>query len=187
MNFKLKIFWGLIFFTLFNSVYAQVSSKEKVCKDRQLQQTERCEQGAYCEVLYWPNKNLGFGHVALEIYHQSQYPNYFPDIYLSWAMGNNIRTDLRKHEMEPERIKLPTFSLAKFKEVKKWFEDSHYRRIFDKWEEYGMEYSMLNHNCAHAVWDGLKQCGYKLDVSSHWGLRPAEIRDAALKLVPKNH
>ena len=155
-------------------------------KNNHNKNTSTSKDGPRCTVLYWPNKNLGFGHTALFVHSND---NIKKDIYISYAMGNNYLLDINKHEMEPEKFTLPPLKRKNYDNFVKWYEESpyNYRKFniyyFDTSERYGDQYSFLNNNCAHAVVNSLKAFGYKLKLTPHWGLRPYEVKKEAKRLL----
>ena len=126
------------------------------------------------KVLFWNTKNLGFGHVSLEIYEDSLQQDK-PSFYLSYAMGNKIETDKNKHEIEPLVVELPVIEWEQFILFKQWLQDSPY---FDPNKEgYGQDYNLITHNCAHAVLYALRNLGYEIDIEgeSPIALTPARV------------
>ena len=139
--------------------------------------------GVNCNLYYWPNKNMGFGHVALEVADN----NSGKYRYMSWAMGNAYYADEAKHLIEPEIIPLPIKSRVQSDMFFEWFERSPYgKRVFthegDFNREYGKEYRLLTNNCAHAVIKGMKALGLNVNSNRHFALLPKEVRKIALKL-----
>ena len=121
-------------------------------------------------LLFWNNKNLGFGHVSMEV-RSGDPKDSIPAYYLSYAMGNSLDIDMKKHRSFPKKVKLPLIkeNLVAFGE---WFRQSPY---FDpNADGYGNDYSLFSHNCAHAVLSALDILGYDLGANSPrpFGLRP---------------
>ncbi|MBM4253778.1 MAG: hypothetical protein FJ146_17565 [Deltaproteobacteria bacterium] len=128
------------------------------------------------ELLYWDNKNLGFGHVAIAITNEVAASD---DIYISYAMGNDYAVDRAKHGKDPERLPLPRPSAAAWSEFLLWYDQSPYAHPFA--DDYGSDYDLLRHNCAHAALNVLRQLGYDLPIGGErpLALRPVQVYRAA--------
>jgi len=128
------------------------------------------------ELLYWDNKNLGFGHVAIAI---RSAVAAIDDKYISYAMGNDYAVDREKHGKDPERLPLPVPTAAAWSEFLLWYDQSPYAHPFD--DDYGRDYDLLRHNCAHAALNVLRHLGYDLPISGErpLALRPAQVYRAA--------
>lgn len=134
----------------------------------------------YVNVLYWPNSNFGFGHVALEVF--------FPlnksdegDIYLSWARSNNKFRDMALHKREPKVVTLPISAVKRFLPFIRWSSSCAYS---EDAVHYGERYSLFTNNCAHAVVQGLKELGFPLNTKSHrFALTPRWVYHLAKKLA----
>ena len=134
-------------------------------------------------LLYWDNKNLGFGHVATEIYSGEKSE---PSYYISYAMGNVYEVDREKHGKDPVRLVLPMRSNTELQQFEEWLRSSPYIDPFT--EEYSRDYSMLKHNCAHAALDVLRAFGYKLPIEGQapFALRPWQVFKAAKQYIEEN-
>ena len=138
---------------------------------------EAPNEGSSMTLLYWDNKNLGFGHVALRVSRGSPGGESY---YFSYAMGNDYQTDLAKHEKAPRMVGLPHRSSGKFDVFEDWFLASPY--VYKGNDSYGDDYSLLRHNCAHAVLYALRTHGYNIPIKgeSPFALMPRSIYRAAL-------
>ncbi len=129
---------------------------------------------AKVQVFYWDNKNLGFGHIALNI-------DAATPVYLSYAMGNDLATDLQKHGKEPEVLLLPPRSSEELSSFNDWYEQSPYSDSAR--DTYGQDYHLLKHNCAHAVVNALRKLEYHVPINgTPLALRPSQVYRAASKI-----
>jgi len=128
------------------------------------------------ELLFWDNKNLGFGHVAVAIKAGGSSGD---DIYVSYAMGNDFTVDMEKHGKDPQRLSLPPPKGETFSQFLAWYDESPYANPFD--DNYGRDYGLLHHNCAHAALNVLRHLGYKIPISADrpLALRPIQVFRAA--------
>jgi len=132
-----------------------------------------------CNVLYWPNKNMGFGHAALEVFMPGNMSKN-PDVYLSWAKRNVKKEDMNFHKREPKIIELDGISREDFVEFQAWFISSIY---INSAEQYGSQYHLFKNNCAHAVVEGLRSLGFSVNTKPHrFALRPQEAYRNAKKI-----
>lgn len=132
---------------------------------------------AFCRVLYWNNLNMGFGHVAIEVFADKRSPT--PTIYLSYAMGDNLRTDLAKHQKLPEVIELPTMPNQNLQNFRAWFDNCPYNH---RNSGYGSHYNLTKNNCAHAVIYAMEQFGYKFK-RSYTLCRPSKVKKIAYRIA----
>ena len=144
-----------------------------------LAQANAIEAEAGVELLYWDNKNLGFGHVAVAIHYPDQSKS---DLYISYAMGNDYEIDREKHGKDPIRVKLPGRKSEPLSHFEKWYRSSPYSDPMSP--SYGADYSMLKHNCAHGALDVLRALGYNLAIRGAMpiALRPVQVYRAAKNL-----
>lgn len=176
-----------------NSAWAQISLADaKVLYQQHLANTESkfkkdLENGwgtngrtSFVRILYWPNMNMGFGHVVLEAFPNKS--SAIPEIYVSFAMGNDMLVDLQKHGMLPEVIELPTFSEENFHNFVNWFKSSPYIYPRQDGRRYGDDYTLTGHNCAHAVLNCMEKFGYKFR-RNYSICRPSVVRSIALNLA----
>lgn len=137
-----------------------------------------------CNVLYWPNKNMGFGHAALEIFMPGNVSQK-PDVYLSWARSNFKGFDMKFHKREPKVIEIDGISLEDFTEFQEWYIHSIF---IDSAHDYASQYHVLKNNCAHAVVEGLKSLGFKVKIKSNrFALRPKDAYRSAKKIRDEQH
>ena len=146
---------------------------------RLLSQLEDRPKVTTVEIFYWNNKNLGFGHVAAGP--TGSGPEGFH--YISYAMGNDYSADMQKHGKDPKRIRLPERTPEQMEEFERWYASSSYNEV--KSDTYGKDYSMLKHNCAHAVLDVLRALSYDVPMSGKApiALMPYQISKLAKKIV----
>ncbi|MBF0316268.1 MAG: hypothetical protein HQK50_17845 [Oligoflexia bacterium] len=162
-----------------DALYEQHLEKTKVVFERELSEGRSGNEGAesFVRVLYWPNMNMGFGHVALEIFQGKLNPT--PTRYLSYAMGNNLKVDLQKHGILPEIITLPFISDQTMQNFISWFDHSSYSTARGN---YGSDYALITHNCAHAIFYSLRELSY--DIWSSCRLcTPKKIRSMSKELA----
>ena len=138
------------------------------------------DSGPVVELLYWDNKNLGFGHVALSIRNTGDQGD---SVYLSFAMGNDYAVDRAKHGKDPVRLVLPVRSDEQLGKFLAWYEESPYSDIYSS--SYGADYDLLKHNCAHAILYALRELGYDLSIkrAAPLALRPWQVFHAAQQLI----
>lgn len=134
------------------------------------------DAGIEVEVLYWNNKNLGFGHIAVAVHGLSAMDEI---VYVSYAMGNDYDVDRSKHGKDPVRLLMPPPPVDKSAEFLAWFAASPYSDPYSS--DYGADYSLLRHNCAHAALNILRALGYDLAIRGDrpWALRPGQVYRAA--------
>ena len=134
---------------------------------------------ASAELLYWNNKNLGFGHVAVRIFEPGCTQ---PSYYISFAMGNDYERDRSKHGKEPVRVALPPKTALDFARFESWYLGSIYAAVASP--DYPKSYDLLRHNCAHAILSVLRHLGYELSIRGerHLALRPRTVFQSALRL-----
>lgn len=150
--------------------------KEPVLKPK-INLKEKSNNGLQATVYYWPNKNMGFGHVSMKVKTLEGYHHQLKDksiiekesIYISWAMGNNYETDSIKHGIEPIKFELIERS-NDFNTFLNNYKKTDYFR-----SKTGGEYSFFKNNCAHCVAKMLKSAGYNIDLDDNWILRPSEV------------
>ncbi|MBA4697358.1 MAG: hypothetical protein H2069_08240 [Legionella sp.] len=145
------------------------------------------KNGLRAIVYYWPNCNINFGHVAVEIQPIRNYQlikdpfdrfAVTETFYVSWAMGNNYSSDVHLLEALPKLLILPV-SPMNFELFKANFIKSSY--YYDKEEPcgtgkpYGSGYNFFKNNCADAVEKTLRMAGYCIDFPRLIALRPATV------------
>ena len=129
-------------------------------------------------ILYWDNKNMGFGHIAVEVAWAAAAK---PIQYVSYAMGNDYQVDRAKHGKDPVRFYLPWRSRQQMQAFEEWFASTLYADPSSA--QYGSDYNILIHNCAHAILDVLRHLDYRLATQGEpWALRPVQVYRAALTL-----
>ena len=165
-------------------VDAKLLADSALKKDRDTLLATLQSHRSYMELLYWDNRNLGFGHVALEAYGPDAKAADQPDAYLSWAMGNDLETDLDKHGKLPQRYTLPLMGAENYYAFKSWFDKSAYGKTQKM--DYGDNYCLLTDNCAHAVLAGMRAFGYQIPLSNLPALRPNQIRKATQEYIQDN-
>lgn len=76
-------------------------------------------------VYFWPNKNLGFGHIAASVYEiiDNQITR---EEYISWCHGNNKQYDLEKYGHNYLIVKLPEHNNIVFKTFIDQYAESFY-------------------------------------------------------------
>ena len=131
-------------------------------------------------IKYWNNKNMGFGHVAIEIADPTNSQKKF---YISWATGNSLANDIQAHGMlQPVDIQLPAIP-GSFIDFENSLKDSAYYlpdRIItamntgvfatytDEINVYRNQYNVATNNCAHCVQSILKMAGYPSSIFFHF-------------------
>ena len=114
--------------------------------------------------------------------HSGEVKDDIPAFYLSYAMGNSLDIDMKKHRIFPKKVTLPLVK-ENLDEFRKWFRQSPY---FDpNAEGYGNDFNLFSHNCAHAVLAALRKLGYELGANSPrpFGLRPHWVFHRAKQLA----
>ncbi|MBF0297893.1 MAG: hypothetical protein HQK51_04195 [Oligoflexia bacterium] len=132
----------------------------------------------YCNLLYWGKINMGFGHVALEVFEHDNQTT--PSYYISYAMGNDYQSDLRRINAQPEKIKLPNLDASYFDKFETWFSSVEYSMTGSP--SYGSTYNLTRNNCAHAVRSALVGFGYKVKLPNRWALTPKGVRKEAYRI-----
>ncbi|MBF0206737.1 MAG: hypothetical protein HQK53_07585 [Oligoflexia bacterium] len=148
--------------------------------EKDVQQRPELANRPFMRVLFWPNLNMGFGHVALEVFRGKKTYDAEPELHVSYAMGNSLYQDLYKHQQLPEVIELPPLSDQNYNNFIKWFNNSPYSGQ-NRSISYGSDYDPIHHNCANAVFNCLENSGYSLPRSPRIA-RPRLIRNIAWRL-----
>lgn len=139
---------------------------------------------SYVNVLYFPNKSLGFGHVALEIF-LAENDSATPNFYLSWARQNDREMDYY-HHTKPKIARLPLPKTTDLDQFVTWYIQSEY--CGEKEPDYGSAYQLLENNCAHAVLKALRHLGYDIKTKDRrFALRPKKIYRIAQNLSRDLH
>lgn len=129
-------------------------------------------------VMYWPNKGSPFGHVALNVVNSKE-----ESVYLSYAMGNNLKRDL-SNLGQPHTVDLPLKNSGDFEAYKTWWHDGPFWHLNPK---YGQAYNFLRFNCAHAISNALKFLSYNTGWSDrHFALRPKQVWKKAKSFKQKS-
>ena len=131
---------------------------------------------------FWPNKNCGFGHVSLTLTDESSYTK---QIYISYAMGDNLLEDQHKHGVPSIDIILPSINDVTYDQIISKYNQSAYSPTQNhiKNPNYKKNYNLITNNCAHCVEYILFEAGYLKDKSDHkFALTPYEITKQAVAI-----
>ena len=149
----------------------------------QLKLVDEYPTAAHIELLYWDNKNLGFGHVATVVHGGGASAE--PLFYISYAMGNHYATDRDKHGKDPVRLQFPGRTPEQLAAFERWYTSSGYGDTESP--SYGQDYNILTHNCAHAILEVLSAFGYDLGiVGAPVALLPVQVYHAAQKYAAEH-
>ncbi len=164
MNFKISIFSLVLTFFIVSCG-----------KNERTSDISAVSAATSVKVLYWDNKNLGFGHVALRI---DSSLREVPSTYLSFAMGNEFEVDLEKHGKNPHVVEMARRSEQELRNFYDWYLNSNYDDPYDK--NYGGDYNIFSHNCAHAILNALRALNYDLVIRGNpIALTPTRVFKAA--------